>query len=68
MPIGSFFAGVYSLVHWGKILKTDHTVKRKLLLLIELIYLCINWLFSWFALVSIDGRFQVKQFSLMSPY
>ncbi|KAG2236413.1 hypothetical protein INT48_008395, partial [Thamnidium elegans] len=49
---GSFFAGVYSLVHWGKILKTNHTLSRKFLLIIELIYLCINWLFSWFALVS----------------
>ncbi|GAA5806345.1 Chitin synthase, class 1 [Helicostylum pulchrum] len=48
---GSFFAGVYSLVHWGKILKTNHTLSRKFLLIIELIYLCINWLFSWFALV-----------------
>lgn len=48
---GSFFAGVYSLVHWGKILKTKHTLNRKCLLIVELIYLCINWLFSWFGLV-----------------
>ncbi|GAA5815254.1 hypothetical protein MFLAVUS_008760 [Mucor flavus] len=53
---GSFFAGVYSLVHWGKILKTNHTLSRKFLLIIELIYLCINWLFSWFALIIVsDG-------------
>lgn len=48
---GSFFAGVYALFHWGKIFKTDHSTGRKFLLLIEVIYLSIQWLFSWFALV-----------------
>ncbi|ORX51940.1 chitin synthase 1 [Hesseltinella vesiculosa] len=47
---GSFFSGVYALFHWGKIFKTDHSGGRKFLLFIELIYLSIQWIFSWFAL------------------
>ncbi|KAI8366232.1 chitin synthase 1 [Blakeslea trispora] len=61
---GSFFAGVYSLVHWGKILNTYHTKKRKLLLLIELIYLYISWLFSWFALGNFFISFYILTKSL----
>ncbi|KAG2197370.1 hypothetical protein INT46_008367 [Mucor plumbeus] len=61
---GSFFAGVYSLVHWGKILETNHTAGRKFLLIIELIYLCINWLFSWFALGNFFLSFYILTGSL----
>ncbi|KAL7331635.1 Chitin synthase, class 2 [Mucor circinelloides] len=61
---GSFFAGVYSLVHWGKILNTNHTTGRKCLLIIELVYLCINWLFSWFALGNFFLSFYILTGSL----
>ncbi|KAI9305734.1 chitin synthase 1 [Cunninghamella echinulata] len=47
---GSFFAGLYALFHWGNIFKTEHSTGRKFLLLIELIYLSIQWVFSWFSL------------------
>lgn len=61
---GSFFAGVYSLVHWGKILKTNHTLGRKWLLIVELIYLCTNWLFSWFGLGNFFLSFYILTRSL----
>ncbi|KAI8065518.1 chitin synthase-domain-containing protein [Gongronella butleri] len=59
---GSFFSGVYALFHWGKILRTDHSTGRKFLLFIELIYLSIQWLFSWFAL----GNFFISFYILTS--
>lgn len=52
--IGSFFAGIYALWHWGKIFQTAHSPGRKIALLVENIYLTINLLFSWFAIVSIS--------------
>ncbi|KAI8082981.1 chitin synthase 1 [Halteromyces radiatus] len=61
---GSFFAGVYALFHWGKIFKTDHSTGRKFLLLIELIYLSIQWLFSWFALGNFFLSFYILTRSL----
>lgn len=49
---GSFFSGIYALFHWGRILSfTTHSGGRKFLLFIELIYLGLSWIFSWFALV-----------------
>jgi hypothetical protein len=50
--VGSFFAGIYALWHWGKIFETAHSPGRKIALLVENIYLTINLLFSWFAIVS----------------
>ena len=47
---GSFFSGIYALFHWGKIIMTNHSTMRKLLLFIELVYLSLSWIFSWFAL------------------
>ncbi|KAI8877991.1 glycosyltransferase family 2 protein [Backusella circina FSU 941] len=63
---GSFFAGVYSLFHWGKLLKTNHTFARKIFLSLELIYLCMNWLFSWFALANFFLSFYILTGSLSS--
>ncbi|KAI8144107.1 glycosyltransferase family 2 protein [Fennellomyces sp. T-0311] len=47
---GSFFSGIYALFHWGKIIMTNHSMMRKVLLFIELVYLSLSWIFSWFAL------------------
>jgi chitin synthase len=57
---GSFFAGVYALWHWGKIFQTAHSSGRKVALLVENIYLTINLLFSWFAIVSFESSHRVK--------
>ncbi|GAA5809306.1 Chitin synthase, class 1 [Mucor flavus] len=46
---GSFFAGVYGLIHFGKIWNSGHGFSRTLLLMIEGIYNVISLIFSWFS-------------------
>ena len=50
---GSFFAATYSIAHTGRILRSGHSVGRKLVLLIETLYNIINLTFSWFSVVSL---------------
>ena len=52
---GSFFAGVYAVSHAFTIFRTNHSIFRKLLLLIELLYQAIFLIFSWFALVCLSS-------------
>jgi len=49
---GSFFAASYSIAHTGQILRSGHSVGRKLVLLIETVYNIISLVFSWFSVVS----------------
>ena len=49
---GSFFAASYSIAHTGQVLRSGHSVGRKIVLLIESIYNTINLVFSWFSVVS----------------
>lgn len=49
---GSFFAGVYGLIHFPKIWKSGHGFNRTVLLTIECVYNIISLIFSWFAVVS----------------
>lgn len=49
---GSFFAGVYGLIHFRKIWNSGHGFSRTLLLMIEGIYNVISLIFSWFSVVS----------------
>ncbi|KAI7902650.1 chitin synthase 1 [Cokeromyces recurvatus] len=46
---GSFFAGIYGLIHFRKFWNSGHGVNRTLLLIIEGIYNMISLIFSWFA-------------------
>ncbi|KAL7329829.1 Chitin synthase, class 1 [Mucor circinelloides] len=46
---GSFFAGVYGLIHFRKIWNSGHGFNRTLLLMTEGIYNVISLVFSWFA-------------------
>ncbi|KAI8988487.1 chitin synthase 1 [Mycotypha africana] len=46
---GSFFAGVYGLIHFKKIWSSGHGFSRTLLLLLEGIYNVISLGFSWFS-------------------
>ncbi|KAK4514549.1 uncharacterized protein ATC70_002147 [Mucor velutinosus] len=46
---GSFFAGVYGLIHFRKIWNSGHGFNRTLLLMIEGIYNVISLVFSWFS-------------------
>jgi hypothetical protein len=64
--IGSFFAGIYALWHWGKIFQTAHSPGRKIALLVENIYLTINLLFSWFAIVSINVCCDIVSFTIVN--
>ncbi|KAI8977521.1 chitin synthase 1 [Mycotypha africana] len=47
---GSFFAGLYSMVHWRKVWSSDHSLFRKLLFMLNDLYQLYNLVFSWFAI------------------
>ncbi|KZV97775.1 glycosyltransferase family 2 protein [Exidia glandulosa HHB12029] len=47
---GSFFAAVYALWHVGQVMRSGHTVGRKVMLGIEAFYNVINLVFAWFAI------------------
>jgi chitin synthase len=49
---GSFFAGVYGLIHFRKIWNSGHGFSRTLLLMIEGVYNVISLIFGWFSVVS----------------
>lgn len=49
---GAFFAAVYSLVQVRQIWTTDHTIARKVLLLVESVYQFIQLLFTYFSLAN----------------
>ena len=48
---GSFFAAVYALAHFYQINRTDHSLIRKLMFMLEFTYQTINMIFAWFAIV-----------------
>lgn len=50
---GSFFAAVYALAHFYQINRTDHSVLRKIMFMVEFIYQTINMIFAFFAIVSL---------------
>ncbi|KAG6372305.1 chitin synthase-domain-containing protein [Boletus reticuloceps] len=50
---GSFFAAVYAIAHVGQIMSSGHSPWRKVTLLVETVYNCINMVFSWFGIVSV---------------
>ncbi|KAI8378736.1 chitin synthase 1 [Choanephora cucurbitarum] len=47
---GSFFAGIYSMVHWRKVWSSDHFILRKLVFMFNDLYQLYNLIFSWFAI------------------
>ncbi|KAI1334403.1 glycosyltransferase family 2 protein [Xylariaceae sp. FL0016] len=49
---GSFAAGLYSLIHFGRIYKSGHSIIRMFFLHIQLFYTFANMFFAWFALAS----------------
>ena len=49
---GSFFAAVYALAHVGQILRSGHSMGRKVMLMVESVYNLVNLIFAWFAIVS----------------
>lgn len=57
---GSFFAAIYSIVHFLRIWTSGQPLYRKLLLQIEFVYNAIQLMFNWFAL----GNFYLAFFFL----
>jgi chitin synthase len=49
---GSFAASLYSLMHFGRIYRSGHSIIRMFFLHIQLIYSSLNVIFSWFSLAS----------------
>lgn len=49
---GSFAASLYSLMHFGRIYSSGHSIIRLFFLHVQLVYNFFNLLFSWFSLAS----------------
>lgn len=48
---GSFFAAVYAIAHFYQIFRSDHSMIRKCMLMIEFVYQTIAMIFAWFGIV-----------------
>ncbi|KAI8344545.1 chitin synthase 1 [Chlamydoabsidia padenii] len=64
---GSFFAGIYSMVHWRKVWSSDHNIIRKLAFMIEDLYQLVNLFFSWFALGNYYLVFYIMSTAIYDP-
>jgi chitin synthase len=53
---GSFFAATYAIVHAGQILRSGHSIPRKFVLALQVVYNVVNLTFSWFNVVSFDSH------------
>jgi chitin synthase len=49
---GSFFAGVHALTHWYYIFRSGHNILRKIMLILQFIYIFLINAFSWFSLAN----------------
>lgn len=63
---GSLFAACYSVFHWTKIWKSNHSLLRKLVLQVEFYYQFLVILVSWFSLASFFLVFRVLTANLGS--
>ncbi|KAI8993118.1 chitin synthase-domain-containing protein, partial [Trametes punicea] len=62
---GSFFAATYAIAHLGQILRSGHSVGRKVMLVLETIYNVINLIAAWFAVVIIlTSSLESKEFGM----
>lgn len=61
---GSFFAATYAIAHTGQILRSGHSLGRKIVLGIQVVYSCINLTFSWFSIVSLRCQCESSIFIL----
>ncbi|CAG8606533.1 3645_t:CDS:2, partial [Acaulospora morrowiae] len=64
---GSFFAGVYAVYNTFAIWRSDHSMIRKILLHVEMLYQSYNLFFSWFALGNFYLTFYILGNSLTDP-
>lgn len=66
---GSFFAAIYSIVHFHKLLgQSSHSFGRKVALTVEFIYQLISLLVSWFSLASFFLVFRILTTSFGDLY
>ncbi|WVQ84997.1 hypothetical protein IAT38_007161 [Cryptococcus sp. DSM 104549] len=49
---GSFFAAVYALIHVAQIWRSDHSLLRKMGLMLESLYNGLSLVFAWFSLAN----------------
>ncbi|OSD06767.1 glycosyltransferase family 2 protein [Trametes coccinea BRFM310] len=63
---GSFFAATYAIAHLGQILRSGHSVGRKVMLVVETIYNVINLIAAWFAVGNFYLFFVILTSSLES--
>ncbi|KAJ5459551.1 Chitin synthase G [Penicillium daleae] len=49
---GSFAAGIYSLMHFGRMYKSGHNIIRMFFLHIQMLYNIFNTILTWFSLAS----------------
>ncbi|KAF9353673.1 Chitin synthase, class 1, partial [Mortierella sp. AD094] len=64
---GTFFVALFSIVHFGKIYKSNHAYWRKLLFHLQLLYNVLSIFFSWFAIANIYLTFYILANSLTFP-
>ncbi|CAN3366124.1 chitin synthase 2 [Diutina catenulata] len=64
---GSFFAAIYSLVHFAKIWSSSHSFMRKFFFHIEFIYQFVNLVMSWFNIASYFLVFRILTTGLTDP-
>ncbi|KAJ7045457.1 glycosyltransferase family 2 protein [Mycena alexandri] len=64
---GSFFAATYAIAHVGQILRSGHSLTRKVFLMIETGYTIINLVFAWFSIGNLYIFFVVLTSSLEDP-
>lgn len=56
---GSFAAGVYSLVHFGRLYRSDHGIVRLFFLHVQGIFNTVNLVMGWFALANYYLTFSI---------
>lgn len=61
---GSFFAALYSFIHFSKIWSSGQSIARKIFLTIEILYMMFQTLVSWFSLSSFFLVFRILTLSL----
>lgn len=49
---GSFFAAIHSIIKFGRIYRSSHSIGRKILLHIEMLYQVFMLFFSWFSMAN----------------
>lgn len=56
---GSFFAAIYSVVHFYKLYKSSHSIGRKLFLHVQFLYQILSLVVSWFSIGSFFLVFRI---------